>query len=117
MKYICMLMIVAAGLLSCGRKMTINGTYSTDFGDLQLQEKDKKVTGTYSYPGANGANASGSLTGDLNGTDLSFTWSQTQGTQQVSGTGKFAFSADGNSFTGTWQDQAGNTGAWNGKKK
>jgi len=98
-------------------QFNINRTYSTDFGDLELKEDQKKVTGTYTYPGENGTNAKGSLNGDLNGTELSFNWEQTQGEQKSGGTGKFTFGDNGKTFTGTWTDSKGGKGDWNGSSK
>ena len=95
----------------------INGTYSTDFGDLELKENQKKVTGSYTYPGEGGKEAKGTLSGELKDKTLSFNWEQIQGDQKAGGTGSFMFSNDGKSFTGTWSDTKGGTGQWNGTKK
>jgi len=121
MKYtITILFAAILSLTACGstsKSGSINGTYTTDFGDLTLKEDNKKVTGTYTYPGVNGSEAKGTLSGDLKDKTLSFTWEQTQGDQKSGGSGSFVFSADGKSFTGSWSDSKGGTGQWNGTKK
>lgn len=108
--------VVYSGI-GCTQKFDVNGTYETDFGTLILQEKEKKVTGTYSYPGANREEAKGSLQGELKEHSLDFTWEQVQGRQKASGSGRFTFADDGKKFTGTWEDSFGKTGSWNGTKK
>jgi hypothetical protein len=98
-------------------EFSINRTYSTDFGDLELKEDQKKVKGNYSYPGENGTSVSGSLTGDLNEKSLTFNWEQVQGDQKSGGNGKFIFTDNGKTFTGTWTDTKGGKGDWNGSEK
>jgi hypothetical protein len=95
----------------------INGIYDTDFGELELKEDQKKVTGTYSYAGNGGVDVKGTLKGDLTDKILSFSWEQTQGEQKSGGNGSFTFSTDAKSYTGTWSDTKGGTGTWNGTKK
>lgn len=102
---------------SSKNEFNINRTYSTDFGDLTLKETEKKVTGSYNYPGENGSMVPGTLKGDLNGTDVTFDWEQIQGEQKSGGTGKFSFTDNGKTFTGTWTDTKGGKGDWNGSEK
>jgi hypothetical protein len=111
--------VVTTLLTSCSnsKKMNINGTYSTDFGDLVLKEDQKKVTGTYTYPGPDGMSATGNLTGDLVDKVLNFKWEQKQGETKAEGSGTFTFAENGKSFTGSWSDSKGGTGQWNGTKK
>jgi hypothetical protein len=124
-KYIQMkkIIFIAVGSLIIGtscsnsKGFNINGTYNSDFGDLTLKEEQKKVSGNYKYPGPGGVEATGTLTGDLNDKTVNFTWVQKQGETKSEGSGSFNFSADAKSFTGSWTDSKGGTGAWNGTKK
>lgn len=110
------LSLIVALVIGLGT-LNLNGSYTTDFGDLALKHKGATVTGTYSYPGAGGVDAKGSLNGTLKGMVVTFTWQQTQGAQKAGGSGKFTFAANGKSFKGTWKDSKGKTGEWSGTKK
>lgn len=95
--------------------LNVTGTFTTDFGNLQLQQTKNTVTGTYSYP-SNGETVYGSIKGILKENMLTFTWEQKQGAGKSGGEGEFNFSKDGKSFKGSWKDGKGQTGTWNGKK-
>lgn len=112
-----MLMTILASLLMYAGTLNVNGTYTTDFGDLVIKQKGTEVTGSYSYPSEGGVMAKGTIKGTLKSTVLTFTWQQSQGTQKAGGTGKFTFAANGKSFTGTWKDSKGKTGEWSGTRK
>jgi len=97
--------------------LNLNGTYSTDFGDLTIKQKGTAITGNYSYPSEGGTMAIGTIKGTLKSNIVTFTWQQSQGAQKAGGTGKFTFAANGKSFTGTWKDSKGKSGEWSGTRK
>lgn len=86
-----------------------NGSWETNFGVIVMTQTGTTVTGTYSYD-------SGSLTGIVTGNTLKGTWVESDD----KGTFVFTLSADGKSFTGSWQEtepDPNQGGGWNGKKQ
>jgi hypothetical protein len=87
------------------------GTWSTNWGDMTLTGSGGSISGTYSH-------SQGSLQGTVEGNVLRFHWSQKGNGNK--GAGKFTLSADGRSFTGSWNynddpDKAGSS--WTGTRK
>ncbi|HNW94154.1 MAG TPA: hypothetical protein PKM88_14690, partial [bacterium] len=80
---------------------TFTGTFTTTFGTMVLTQTGSSVTGTYDFAGGS------SITGTVSGQTLTFTYRE----PSVSGEGEFVLAADGNSFTGKWREQDGDT--WN----
>lgn len=110
------LIIFSAALITTLTALNVTGSYTTDFGNLNLKQSKSSVSGDYSYP-YNGEQVKGTLNGTLSNNTLNFNWEQKQGTGKSGGTGVFIFSKDGKSYTGTWKDSKGQTGTWNGKRK
>ena len=104
-----------SGIDNLKNAINVTGKYKTDFGILSLTQKENALSGKYHYPSSNGE-INGSLKGELNSLTAKFTWEQLQDGKKVSGEGKFIFSSDGKSFKGTWKDNAGKAGTWNGTK-
>lgn len=88
------------------KAQSINGTYTTDFNELTLQQNGNQVTGTYKHSG-------GRVEGTLNGRTLTGWWYQTNGKGRL----VFEFASDFSSFTGKWgYNDAEPTSRWDGKK-
>mgnify|MGYP001355679772 CR=1 FL=1 len=84
----------------------LDGTYTTDFNEMTLQQSGNKVTGTYKY-------SNGVIEGTLNGKILTGTWTQSNG----KGKFVFVFNNDFSAFSGKWgHNDAEPSSAWNGKK-
>jgi len=79
------------GRRPAGQTGKLSGEWKTDFGLMTLTQQGTSVTGTYTQ-------SSGKLSGTLSGNVLRFRWEQSNG----SGSGRFEFSNDGNSFDGGW---------------
>jgi uncharacterized cupin superfamily protein len=88
--------------------VSVAGTFTTDWGEMTLQQTGNQVTGTYKHN-------NGVINGTLSGKTLTGTWTQTNGK------GKFRFEFNDNlsAFTGKWgyNEAEPATGGWNGKKK
>lgn len=110
------LIILSAALFTSLAALNVTGSYTTDFGILNLKQTKSNVSGEYSYP-YNGEQVKGTLNGTLSNNTLNFNWEQKQGGGKAGGTGVFVFAKDGKAFTGTWKDSKGQTGSWNGKRK
>jgi len=86
--------------------------------DITFTQTGSSVTGTYINPEQK---FTGLITGTVEGTTMTGTWSESEnGIPGTSGTMKFVISADGNSFTGTWDranDASKATYLWNGVRK
>ena len=86
---------------------TFAGRWSATFGELVLEVRGNRVTGT--YPSSEGV-----LEGTLIGDRLTFTWTE-HGTSR--GTGWFILSEDGESFEGKWgHDDTEPNSSWIGKR-
>lgn len=84
----------------------LDGTYTTDFNEMTLQQSGNKVTGTYKY-------SNGVIEGTLNGKILTGTWTQSNGKGKL----VFVFNNDFSAFSGKWgYNDAEPSSAWNGKK-
>ena len=84
----------------------LDGTYTTDFNEMTLQQSGNKVTGTYKY-------SNGVIEGTLNGKILTGTWTQSNGKGKL----VFVFNNDFSAFSGKWgHNDAEPSSAWNGKK-
>ncbi|PKP36770.1 MAG: hypothetical protein CVT98_07105 [Bacteroidetes bacterium HGW-Bacteroidetes-15] len=88
--------------------LNLSGTFSTEWGEMYLQQSGNQVTGTYKHN-------NGVIKGTLNGRTLVGTWSQSNG----KGKFKFEFNDDFSAFTGKWDynDAEPSKDGWNGKKK
>lgn len=88
------------------KSQSIEGLYDTDFNEMTLQIKDKKVIGTFKYE-------DGRLEGELKGQTLTGTWTQSN----AKGRFIFVFDADFCSFKGLWSyNDADPETVWNGTK-
>lgn len=92
-------------------KGSFGGTWSSGWGKMVLTQSGTHVSGTYEH-------AQGKIEGNV-GADgqLHFKWTQNNG----QGIGVFTLSADGKSFTGTWNytgadGSVGSGGTWSGTK-
>ena len=86
------------------------GTWSSDFGDLQLVERDREVTGTYRRMAGG---RPGFLIGERAGRELTGIWLSELG----AGGTRLVLSSGGGRFTGTWSHhltRTAGTGIWNG---
>ncbi|HEY9054262.1 MAG TPA: hypothetical protein VIO60_05530 [Rectinemataceae bacterium] len=96
------LALSAVNLLAQG----VTGVYSSDFGDLTLQQVGTRVTGTYPH-------AEGRIEGTISGLTVSGWWYQSNG----KGRFVFNFSPDASAFTGKWSyESAEPSSQWNGKR-
>lgn len=92
--------------------ITWSGTWSSDWGNLVLTQKDNTVTGTYTHD-------SGKIQGTISGNKLIGTWSESPTYAGPDDAGPFTWtlSADGKSFSGTWSyDGSSSGGSWTGKR-
>jgi hypothetical protein len=87
----------------------LSGTFSTEWGDMVLQQNGSRVTGTYTH-------GSGTIEGTLNGKVLTGTWKQTG---NKNGKFRFEFNDDFSAFKGKWNygDAEPTRDGWTGKKK
>lgn len=84
----------------------INGTYSTDFKEMNLQINGNRVTGSYKHMG-------GKIDGVLTGNKLVGTWTQSNGKGKM----EFVFNSDFTAFTGKWAyNESVPSSKWNGTK-
>ncbi len=91
----------------------LSGSWSTDWGALQLSQSGSTVTGTYTHD-------SGKIIGTLSGHTLTGTWSEAPSYAGDQDSGKFVWtiSDDFNSFTGTWGYGSSSTGGgWSGTRE
>ena len=87
-----------------------SGSWSTDFGGMQLTVSGNSVTGTY-------VSNSGMLTGTISGNRLNGTWTELPARQPPDNAGDFQFTlaSGGGSFTGQWRyDSTGDWQPWSG---
>ena len=89
---------------------TFEGVWQSTYGEMRLSVKGTTVTGTYT-------SGNGEIHGVLRGNTLTFRWYESANDQ--GGSGVFALSEDGDSFTGDWWSD-GNEGAtpnsWTGTR-
>jgi len=84
--------------------LQLSPVYSTDYGELELQQNGNYVAGTY---------PTGTIEGTISGRVLTGRWVQAYS----QGGFIFEFSPDGGSFRGLWgMGDAEMTGAWNGTR-
>lgn len=83
------------------------GTWSTNWGTVELNQKGKTVDGTYEYRGTKGI-----LTGEVINDTLYFTWTEMKAGQTAEGMGYFVLRSDGSRIEGQW-GQANERGDWN----
>jgi pimeloyl-ACP methyl ester carboxylesterase len=86
------------------------GTWSTDYGTMQLSVSGSAVTGTYDYMG-------GKISGKVSGNTLTGTWSQQPSYKPPNDAGdlQFTLAPGGNSFSGLWRyGSSGDWATWNG---
>jgi hypothetical protein len=79
-----------------------SGTWSTNYGQIVLQQSGEYVDGTYTYAGG------GQIRGTASENNLVGSWTQTDSR----GTFEFTAGGDCNSFNGNWRN--GNMGEWSG---
>jgi alkaline phosphatase D len=86
----------------------IAGSYSTNYGVINLQSNGDAVEGTYVHQG-------GRVSGTLQGSRVTGTWIQSNSV----GTFVFDFDPNANGFQGTWQEKTPYTGSgtWNGVRR
>lgn len=91
----------------------VTGGYSTDFGLMDLTQKDSgEVSGVYSFKGEADQEVHGRISGKMEGNVLYGSWSQSNG---QSGTLQFTFSPGAFSFKGLWNyGSATPAYTWNG---
>ena len=91
---------------------SFTGDWTTEWGDMHLDQGVSTVAGTYQYGG-------GTIAGNLNGSTLNFRWLNRVTGQ--SGTGTFTLATYGRSFTGNWNADGFTVGTsggvWTGLKK
>ncbi|HPZ07921.1 MAG TPA: M48 family metallopeptidase [Candidatus Eremiobacteraeota bacterium] len=81
---------------------------ATIAGPLELQQRGKKVTGTYQK-------GKGFLEGTIEGNRMNFKWRDNL--TGNNGTGYFDISSDRNSLNGRWYSSAGESGPWQAWRK
>jgi len=90
------------------------GTWETDWGRMELQQKGNKVNGTYPYD-------QGRIQGTVSGRNLTGTWSEYPSYSPPGDAGDIVFiiSEDCSSFDGTWRygTSGGWSGSWTGARK
>lgn len=94
------------------KSTSLSGTWSTDWGTLEMTQNGNTVTGTYTHD-------SGKINGALSGDTLSGTWSEAPSYSGDRDSGKFVWkiSQDSKSFTGTWgYGSSSEGGGWVGTK-
>lgn len=87
------------------------GTWTTNWGDMTLTGSGDRISGTYSH-------SQGNLQGAVTGNVLRFHWTQKGNGNK--GAGKFLLSADGKTFSGSWnyEDDPDKPGSsWTGSRK
>jgi hypothetical protein len=89
--------------LSAG--VTFDGRWDSNFHEMHLHQQGRKVWGTVSYK-------DGSITGQLDGDVLHFTWNQKENRQH--GKGWLQMSSDGSKLEGRWgyDDSDDDGGRW-----
>jgi hypothetical protein len=75
--------------------VTFNGVWDSNWGEMRLTQKGKRVFGTFKY-------RNGSLAGTLDGDVLHFRWKQTESRYAGSGAGYLQLSPDGQHMEGRW---------------
>lgn len=94
------------------KSTSLSGSWSTDWGGLEMIQNGDTVTGTYTHD-------SGKINGVLSGNTLSGTWSEAPTYSGDHDSGKFVWiiSPDFKSFTGTWgYGSSSEGGGWVGTK-
>ncbi len=95
-------------------KVSVSGTWTTNFGELKLTQQGNLVVGTYTHD-------EGKLKGVLLGDKLMGIWSEAPSYKPLYNAGEciLIFSRDGKTFSGHWKyGYKGNwNGKWNGKRK
>lgn len=101
----CLTASAAAGARTAG----FTGTWSTNWGPLEMTQKGSRVMGHYT------GQFKGIIDGTVSGRRLDFTWSQPNGEH---GRGYFVMSDDGNSIDGMWgmDDSDSDGGTWTGTR-
>lgn len=96
-----------ARVLAMSPICTWTGTWSTNWGTMQLVQAGNQVTGTYVYD-------NGHITGTVSGNVLTGQWSEAPSYSPPSDAGDFEFvmGENCNSFTGQWR--YGSSGGWSG---
>jgi len=91
------------------RTASFTGTWSTNWGPLEMTQKGSRVMGHYT------GQFKGIIDGVVSGNRLDFTWSQPNGEY---GRGYFVMSDDGNSLDGMWgmNDSDSDGGTWTGTR-
>ena len=84
------------------------GVWNTSYGPLRLSRRGNSLRGFYRMANGRFAEVSGSA--DLSG----FSFSYDEGDAQ--GSGRFSIDPGGNSFSGSWQSDRGDKGAWSGAR-
>ncbi len=116
MKKMLPVVILGAALVACqllGEKgetranETFAGTWSTNWGTVELTQKGRAVDGTYEYKGVKGM-----LTGEIQNDTLYFTWTEVSGGKKAEGIGYFVLKDGGARIEGQW-GQANERGDWN----
>ncbi len=89
------------------------GKWDTTWGEMTLTQTGDRVTGTYTHPWHNGT-----IDGTVKDRVLRFNWTQNN---RSPGTGRFTLSADGQTFSGEYNNKsdpdAPADGQWTGKRK
>jgi hypothetical protein len=101
-----------AGLSPAAGCTTWAGTWSTDYGTMQLTQSGSSVIGAYDYQG-------GRLSGTVSGNVLSGSWSELPSYTAPNDAGDFVFTlaSEGSSFTGGWRyGSSGGFSSWGGTR-
>ena len=89
--------------------VTFDGRWDSNFHEMRLHQQGKKVWGTVAYK-------DGSISGQLDGDVLHFTWNQKENRQH--GKGYLQISPDGQELKGKWgyDDSEDDGGSWWGQR-
>lgn len=99
---------------SIAPRFSVNGTYSSTWGNMVLRQSGAAVTGTYTHD-------QGHISGSLRGNVLTGTWTEAPSRRPPNDAGdvKLTFSKDGRSFNGSYRYGSSGpmTGGWTGSRR